>query len=62
MTNWNLHFNLVVSELCHSFSLFYGFTKLEVTSILNEIPLGLITGIKGKQMSGGKGYSGNRVC
>lgn len=41
---------------------FYGFTKLEVTTVLNEIPLGLIAGIKGEQMSGGKGYSANQVC
>lgn len=61
MTNWCLYFNLVVSEICHSY-FFYDFTRLEVTGILNEIPLGLIAGISGKQMSGGKGYSGNQVC
>lgn len=46
--------------LLHPF--FHGHTKLEVTSIQKEIPLGLIVGIKGKQMSGGKGYSGNQIC
>lgn len=53
MTNGNLHFNLVVSEICHS-SLFYGFTKLEVTSVLNEIPLGLVAGIKENKCLGEK--------
>lgn len=41
---------------------FYGFTKLEVTTVLNEIPLSIIAGIKGEQMSEGKGYSANQVC
>lgn len=44
------------------FFFFCGFTKLEVTTVLNEIPLGLIAGIKGEQMSGGKGYSANQIC
>lgn len=53
MTNRNLHFNLVVSEICHS-SFFYGLTKLEVTSVLNEIPLGLVAGIKENKCLGEK--------